>query len=580
MSKTVGIDLGTTYSLVADVHVGRPRILARGGNDAERGGRLVPSVVGLGEEGQILIGQEALNQFVMAPERTVRSVKRLMGSEEPVKLGDRAYLPEEISSFILLHLKQQAESVLGEAVTGAVITVPAYFSDTQRAATRRAGELAGLEIARILNEPTAAALAYAGGWVGSGSGRLEEQHLLVYDLGGGTFDVSVVEQVGDVLEVRASHGNVRLGGDDFDERLVQHLLAHLSGSHPYDFKADRRAMARLLRAAERAKVVLSSAPYARVAEEFLARYEGKIVHLDIEVGRAEFEGMIDDLLRSTQESIEEALREAKLLAEQLNRVLLVGGSTRIPRVRELIEEQLGIEPSLEIHPDEAVALGAAVQAAIVDGEEVGTLLIDVAPHSLGIEVAEVVMGEVVPGGYRPIIRRNTTIPTTKAERFFTLTPDQDTVHLRVFQGESRLCEENTELGDFRLTEIPPGKDPSQPREVIVEFSYNLNGMLEVTAGGRGSEGRESITVSATTRKRAAFEPETPPHFAPQLEQEIGRALESAARLERRLSADGEQKPAGRVRAARQTLERARAGESEPEARAALDTLDDLLYDLG
>src|SRR5438552_3209111 len=323
MSRAVGIDLGTTYSLVAVVEAGRPRVLARGEE------RLVPSVVGLSDEGQIIVGQAALNQYVLAPERTVRSIKRKMGTAEPVTLGDRTYLPEEISAFILRYLKQMAEEVLQERVERAVITVPAFFNDAQRQATHRAGELAGLEVGRIINEPTAAALAY-------GLERQANQNLMVYDLGGGTFDVSIIEQQGEILEVRASHGNVHLGGDDFDERILQHLLAHLSSEHRYDFKADRRAWARLFRAGERAKVTLSDAPYARVAEEFLARYDGQIAHLDLEISRDELERMIDDLLLSTLESVDRALQDAELRPEQIQRALLVGGSTRIPRVWAMI----------------------------------------------------------------------------------------------------------------------------------------------------------------------------------------------------------------------------------------------------
>ncbi|MGH9753306.1 MAG: Hsp70 family protein, partial [Blastocatellia bacterium] len=442
MSRTVGIDLGTTNSLVAIVEEGRPRVLSRG----EEG--LVPSVVGLSDDGRIVVGQTALNQYVLAPERTVRSIKRKMGGDERVKLGDREYSPEEISAFILRHLKTLAEDVLGEAVDAAVITVPAYFNDAQRHATKRAGELAGLEVPRIINEPTAAALAY-------GVEKQLHQFLMVYDLGGGTFDVSIIEQQGDVLEVRASHGNVHLGGDDFDDRVLQSLIGRLSSEHRYDFKADRRAMARLVRASERAKIALSSAPYARAAEEFLAQYDGQIAHLDTELGRSQFEEMIDDLLRSTLDSIDRALSDARLKPQEINRALLVGGSTRIPRVSELIEERIGLPPSMEINPDEAVALGAAVQAAIVRGEPVNAMLIDVAPHSLGIAVAEIVFDQLIPGAFRPIIRRNTTIPTTRAELFHTISPRQDTVEIEVYQGESPVAKENTHLTSFKLTEIPP-----------------------------------------------------------------------------------------------------------------------------
>jgi molecular chaperone DnaK len=566
MSKTVGIDLGTTYSLVAVVEDGRPRVLARGDE------RLIPSVVGLSEEGKIIVGQAALNQYVLAPERTVRSIKRRMGTEDRVTFGDRAYLPEEISAFILRYLKQIAEEALGEAVERAVITVPAYFNDAQRHATKRAGELAGLEVVRIINEPTAAALAY-------GIDRQADQYLMVYDLGGGTFDVSIIEQQGEILEVRASHGNVHLGGDDFDERVLQHLLAHLSHEHRYDFKEDRRALARLVRAAERAKIALSDAPYARVAEEFLARYDGQIAHLNLEVGRDELEQMIDDLLRSTLESIDRALQDAQLKPEQINRVLLVGGSTRIPRVSGLIQGHTGVEPAMEVNPDEAVALGAAVQAAIVNGEPVSTMLIDVAPHSLGIEVAQVALHYLVPGAYRPIIRRNTTIPTTKAERFYTITPQQDRVEIKVFQGESPVAAENTALGKFLLTDIPPAPDPDENREVIVEFTYNLNGIVEVTAHDRRGERREMLTVSTTAGKRAASEPERKKHFDPALERDIARGLNDAARLELQLEADGKTKDAARMHKTRHLLEEAYEQGNEKRVRKALEDLEELIYDL-
>ena len=566
MSRTVGIDLGTTNSLVAVVEDGRPRVLARGDE------RLVPSVVGLSDDGRIIVGQAALNQYVLAPERTVRSIKRKMGTTEQVTLGERAYSPEEISAFILRYLKGMAEEVLGDQVERAVITVPAYFNDTQRQATKRAGELAGLEVVRIINEPTAAALAY-------GIERQVNQFLMVYDLGGGTFDVSIIEQQGDILEVRASHGNVHLGGDDFDERLLQHLLAHLSSEHRYDFKGDRRALARLVRAAERAKVALSDAPYARVAEEFLARYDGQIAHLELEVGRDELEQMIDDLLSSTLESIDRALADAGLKPEQINRVLLVGGSTRIPRVWDLIREHVGLEPAMEVNPDEAVALGAAVQVAIINGEEVGAMLIDVAPHSLGIAVAEFMFDALVPGHFRPIIRRNTTIPTTKAEHFYTVTPQQNSVEIEVYQGESPLCAENNALGQFRLTEIPPADDPNQNREVIVEFSYNLNGIVEVAARDRRGERREVMTVNTTAAKRAASEPEQKKHFEPALERDIARALEDAARIELRLEADGKSKEAARLRKARHALEEAHEQGQEKRVRKALDALEDLLYEM-
>jgi molecular chaperone DnaK len=566
MSRTVGIDLGTTNSLVAVVEEGRPRVLARGDE------RLVPSVVGLSDDGRMIVGQIALNQFVLAPERTVRSIKRKMGSDERVKLGDREYSPEEISAFILRHLKTMAEEVLGEVVDGAVVTVPAYFNDAQRQATKHAGELAGLEVLRIINEPTAAALAY-------GIEQKADQFLMVYDLGGGTFDVSIIEQQGDILEVRASHGNVHLGGDDFDERLLQHLLAHLSSEHGYDFQSDRRAMARLVRSAEAAKIRLSDAPYARAAEEFLARYDGQVAHLNLEIGRDEFENVIDDLLISTLDSIDRAVNDALIKPGQINRVLLVGGSTRIPRVSKIIEEKIGLMPSMEINPDEAVALGAAVQAAIINGEDVDAMLIDVTPHSLGIAVAQIVFGNLVPGGFSPIIRRNTTIPTTKAERFHTITPDQDTVEIEIYQGESPVAAENSLLGKFKLTEIPPAEDRNAQREVIVEFSYNLNGIVEVSARDRRGERREMMAVSTNASKRAASEPEVKKHFDPKIERDVAQALESSAKLELQLEAEGRKKDVERLRTARHALEEAHESENEKRVIAKINELEEALYDL-
>lgn len=568
MGRAIGIDLGTTYSLAAVVENGRPRVLSRGDE------RLVPSVVGLAEDGRVIVGQAALNQYVHAPERTVRSIKRRMGKSEGVRLGDRDYLPEEISAFILAHMKGLAEESLGEGVDSAVITVPAYFDDVQRQATKRAGELAGFEVLRILNEPTAAALAY-------GLEHKHEQFLLVYDLGGGTFDVSVVEQQEDVLEVRSSHGNVNLGGDDFDERIRQYLLAHLSGEHRYDFSSDRRAMARLTRAAESAKIALSVAPFARVAEEFLARYDGRIAHLDMEIGRSEFEEMIGDLLASTMNSIERALADAKITADRLNRVLLVGGSTRIPLVSELIHTHLGIEPSIEINPDEAVALGAAAQTALIRGEELQAMLIDVSPHSLGIAVADIIFDQMVPGGFKPIIRRNTTIPATLAEVFYTVTPNQDTVEIEVYQGEHPVAAENTHLGSFRLSGIPPGLDPQRPREVVVEFSYNLNGIVEVTARDRRGERREQMTVRTTGGSKPKFEilKTATKRFDPVLTAEAERAVESAHKLELKLSAEGRPEDAARLHRMRVQLEEARAGDDEAVLEQRLNDLDDLLYDL-
>ncbi len=566
MSRTVGIDLGTTNSLVAIVENGRPQVLARADE------RLVPSVVGLTDDGRIIVGQAALNQYVLAPERTVRSIKRKMGSDERISLGDQDYSPEEISAFILKYLKSLAEDVLGDTVDRAVITVPAYFNETQRNATKRAGELAGIDVLRIINEPTAAALAY-------GIEKQADQFLLVYDLGGGTFDVSIIEQMGDVLEVRASHGNVHLGGDDFDERLAQRLLVHLNSEHRYDFKADRRAMARLSRSAEHAKIDLSDSPYARVAEEFLASYDDKIVHLNTEISRDEFEEMIDDLLRSTIDSIDKSLKDAQLNPQQIQRILLVGGSSRIPRIADLLRAHIGIEPAMEINPDEAVALGAAVQAAIINGQKVDAMLIDVSPHSLGIAVVTTMFGHIMPGMFRPIIHRNTTIPTMKSERFYTMTPDQDTVEIEIYQGESQVAAENSLLGKFLLTGIPPDPDPDKCREVIVEFNYNLDGMVEVAARDHQGAQREMLAVNAVTAKRKTSEPEVKRRFDQKLERDVKRALDSSARIVLSLDEAGDRKQVRKLRKARLALEAALEGENEKQVLERLNDLDELLYEL-
>jgi molecular chaperone DnaK len=425
---------------------------------------------------------------------------------------------------------------------------------------------------RIINEPTAAALAY-------GVDRRLNQYLMVYDLGGGTFDVSIIEQQDEIMEVRACHGNVNLGGDDFDDLLQKELLSHLSSGHPYDFKSDRRAMARLNRAAEQAKIKLSDAPYARVTEEFLAQYDGRIVNLNTEVERDGFEALIKDLLESTLRSIDRALEDAGLSAGQIERVLLVGGSTRIPRIHELIREHVGIEPSMEINPDEAVALGAAVQAGIINGEEIDAVLVDVTPHSLGIEIAEVFMGEVVPGNFRPIIRRNTTIPTSKAEKFFTIRPDQDTVDICVYQGESLVSSENKLLGKFRLSGLPPAESANEPREVIVEFTYTLNGIVEVKAHDRHGQTREVMNVNTSSVKRRASLPEQQHHLDPQLENEIERNISEAARLELKLKEGKKKRDSDRVKKARHALEEARDQGDEIGLRKALDKIEELIYDL-
>lgn len=479
----VGIDLGTTNSAVAIVQDGRPRILAKGDQ------KIIPSVVGYSQQAGWLVGRPALNQYALDPDNTVRSIKRKMGSQERVRLGGREFTPQEISAFILRELKTIAEENLEQPVQKAVITVPAYFTDAQRQATKEAGEIAGLEVVRIINEPTAAALAYGL--------NLEEDHMaLVYDLGGGTFDVSLVELSGGIVEVRASHGDTHLGGDDFDELLAEHTARLFAEKHQITLEDNRRALARLNRAAEAAKVHLSDFPDATLREEYLAEKNGVPVHLEAGVDRHEFEEMIEDLLERTTKSMDQVLKDAELDVADLSRVLLVGGSTRIPAVWELVAGYTGLEPDAEINPDEAVALGAAVQAAIIAGQPVDSILVDVTPYSLGIETVVFVGGHVIPDQYSVLIRRNTTVPVTKEEIYHALHPDQEKIEIKVYQGEHPVASANTLLGKFLISGLKaatPGELPS----VTVRFDFDVNGILHVRATDRHTGKQEGTSIQAT-----------------------------------------------------------------------------------
>jgi molecular chaperone DnaK len=493
MSMIIGIDLGTTFSAAAIVREGTPHILPHGAE------RIVPSVVGLTPQGTLLVGTPARNQYALFPERTARSVKRLMGSDATVTLGDRVYRPQEISALVLRELKRSAEQQLGGEVGRAVITVPAYFSDAARQATREAGEIAGFVVERIINEPTAAALAY-----GLDRAVDERQYIAVYDLGGGTFDVSIIELDAGVVEVRASHGNTQLGGDDFDNLLVEWLADRFQGEHGADPRPDRRAMARLARAAEAAKIELSGQPFARVREEYLLSQDGRPLHLDLEIARSEFEALIGDLLQGTIDSLEQALNDAGIGAEELSRVLFVGGSTRIPLVWQLVREATGLEPEVAINPDEAVALGAAVQAAIIAGEPLDAILVDVTPHSLGIEVAEWQFGQLVPDRYNVIIPRNTTIPTSRSEVYSAISPEQSAIEVKVYQGEHPVASRNTLLGDFMFENLRP-ESPGTPPRITVQFDFDINGILQVSAVDRGSGKQAGVKVHAARARLSAAE---------------------------------------------------------------------------
>src|SRR4051794_2951782 len=434
----VGIDLGTTNSEIAMYRDGRPVVLA---DDA---GRLIlPSVVGLADDGSLLVGEEARNQYLLHPDRTIRSIKRRMGRDEKVRLGERDYAPQEISAMILRRLKEIAEARLGHPITKAVITVPAYFSDAQRQATREAGEIAGLEPVRILNEPTAAALTYE-------AGHREGKRVVVYDLGGGTFDVSVVRIQDGVVEVISGHGNNHLGGDDFDVKLVGHILDHLKIKHGLDVSGDLRALARITRAAETAKKQLSVEAYCLVAEEYRAIAYGKPVHLSLEITRPEYEAMISPFIEETLDAVHVALTGAGMPVSEVDEILLVGGATRTPLVQRRLEETFGMAPRGEVDPDLCVALGAAIQGAAIAGEEVSAVLVDVTPYSFGISVLGELDGDLYPYRFAPIIHKNTPIPVRRSEMFSTTFDDQDAVEINVFQGEDPDALQNIRIGEFRI----------------------------------------------------------------------------------------------------------------------------------
>jgi len=509
--KIFGIDLGTTNSCLAVMEAGGPRVIPIDGEP------IVPSVVGLDRQtNRFLVGRRARNRQVLEPAWTVRSVKRRMGEQAPLGLGDREMLPEEVSAEILRYLKVMGEAALGEPIERVVVTVPAYFGDGQRRATLRAGELAGLDVVRILNEPTAAALVYdrlvarkvvprAAGPLelapptGSLAGRAETgiQRVLVYDLGGGTFDVSVVEIGGGINEVRSSGGNNQLGGDDFDRLLAEHLAAQLRERTGRELPDDLRLRARLEDSAERAKIDLSTHPYTRVMEEALLGG----FHLDLEVSRQSFEALIDDLLSGTLAEVDRALTEARLAAKDIDLVILVGGSTHIPRVRELLSERFSCPVEHAVDPALCVALGAAVQGAILGGQVFDHILVDVAAHSLGVKTLdhETSLWGRRADHFSTIIRRNTQVPATRSEGFRTLLDDQKAVEVEVYQGESPRCSENTLIGNFsfKLLPAPAGS------LVLVEFRYDLDGVIGVTVHQKGTDNRQEVTLSTRRREPAA-----------------------------------------------------------------------------
>jgi molecular chaperone DnaK len=475
MAKVIGIDLGTTNSCVAVMEGGEPVVIA----NAE-GSRITPSVVGFSKNDERLVGQLAKRQAVSNPERTISSIKRHMGTDHKVKIDDKSYTPQEISAMILQKLKTDAEAYLGQTVTQAVITVPAYYNDSQRQATKDAGTIAGLEVLRIINEPTAAALAY-------GIDKGNDHTILVFDLGGGTFDVSILELGEGVFEVKATNGNNRLGGDDFDERVMKWLVAEFKKENGIDLSKDRMAEQRLREAAEKAKIELSGVLTTNINLPFITADQTGPKHLEVNLTRAKFDELTADLVESTMGPTRQAMSDAGLSPKDIEKVILVGGSTRIPAVQEAIKNFLGKEPHRGVNPDECVAVGAAIQAGVLVGEVKDVLLLDVTPLSLGIET--------LGGVYTKIIERNTTIPTSKSQVFSTAADNQPSVDIHVLQGEREMAAYNKTLGRFELKDIPPAQR-GVPR-IEVSFDIDANGIVHVSAKDLGTGKEQKITITSS-----------------------------------------------------------------------------------
>ena len=476
MSKIIGIDLGTTNSCVSVIEGGEPVVIA----NAE-GARTTPSVVGFGKNGERMVGQVAKRQAITNPDRTISSIKRQMGTDYKVSIDDKKYTPQEISAIILQKLKTDAESYIGEKVTEAVITVPAYFTDAQRQATKDAGKIAGLEVKRIINEPTAAALAY-------GIDKENDQKVMVYDLGGGTFDVSIIEMGDGVQEVLATAGNNSLGGDDFDQKIIDWLAAEFLKEQGVDLRGDKMAMQRLKEAAEKAKIELSGVTTSQISLPFITADATGPKHLEMTLTRAKFNEMTASLVEATMGPVRQAIADSGLKTSEIDKILMVGGSSRIPAVQEAVQKYLGKEPFKGINPDECVAMGAAIQAGVLGGEVKGLLLLDVTPLSLGIET----MGNI----NTKIIERNTTIPVKKSQIFSTAVDNQPSVEVHVLQGEREFAKDNKTLGIFHLDGIMPARRGVP--QIEVTFDIDANGIVHVSAKDLGTQKEQSISITSST----------------------------------------------------------------------------------
>lgn len=482
----IGIDLGTTNSEVAVFKDGRVEIVVENNRD------MLPSVVGLDNSGQLIVGDEARNQYVLYPERTIKSIKRKMGSDEKVRLGDKEYLPQEISAIILRELKARAERCLGHRVAKAVITVPAYFSDAQRQATRDAGAIAGLEVVRILNEPTAACLAY------ESTASQSVKNVLAFDLGGGTFDVSVVKMQGDLVEVIASHGDNRLGGDDFDELLLHHILKEYYKQQQTSAALAATSLSRLQRSAEAAKIRLSDDYYTAIIEDNLSAEDGVAVHLETEVSRDQFEAVIGSLLAKTLTSVHHALAQARLKPADIDEAILVGGSTRIPAVSRLLNAEIAVQPRQDVHPYLAVAYGAGVMAARLMGAKDQRILVDITPYTFGTSAFALLNGEYVPYAFVPIIKASTPLPVRRSDLFYTLQDGQDVVDCSIFQGDHDDARQNILVGKFRVEGLSDEAPAGNP--IVIHMHLDLDGILRVTATEKRTGLSKNVTIEHSLDK--------------------------------------------------------------------------------